>query len=132
MKSIQILSTAFCLLTLISCETPPPPGGAGSFHLTEEDHARHNAREAKKAQDQAASLGQTSESYMYQENQSGPFGSRSSTGVVRSTGGVQSYQTIGSQPVYPGMPIPGYNYTPQPIYMGNPGYYWGPRTVRRY
>ena len=73
--------------------------------------------------------------FMYQQNVSGPFGSRSTSSVIQSSGGVQSYQTIGGMPVYPGMPVPGYNApqpnygTPpsQPVYVpgvgGNPGYY---------
>ena len=49
--------------------------------------------------------------FMYQQNVSGPFGSSSSTGIIQSSGGVQSYQTIGNMPVY----VPGFR--------GAPGYY---------
>lgn len=62
--------------------------------------------------------------FMYQQNVTTPFGSRSSTGVVRATGGVQSYQTIGGMPVYPGAVIPGY--MPNQPYFGAPG---GPQPV---
>ncbi|MFN0075623.1 MAG: hypothetical protein ACKVY0_04025 [Prosthecobacter sp.] len=81
--------------------------------------------------------------FMYQQNVSGPFGSRSSSTVIQSSGGVQSYQTIGGMPVYPGAPIPGYNPNQpyygvpnsQPVYVpgvgGNPGYYLNPNTGAR-
>lgn len=61
--------------------------------------------------------------FMYQQNVSGPFGRNSSTGVIQSFGGVQSYQSIGSMPVYPGMVAP----SSQPVYVpgfrGAPGFY---------
>jgi len=76
--------------------------------------------------------------FMYQQNVSGPFGSRSSSGVINAYGGVQSYQTIGNMPVYPGMPIyhSGQPYNgrlpSQPIYVpgvgGAQGYYMNPST----
>ncbi len=79
--------------------------------------------------------------FMYQQNVSGPFGSRSSTGVINSFGGVQSYQTIGGMPVYPGTPIyspypTSYGRLPsQPVYVpgvgGAPGYYMNPSTGAR-
>lgn len=79
--------------------------------------------------------------FMYQQNVSGPFGSRSSTGVINSYGGVQSYQTIGNMPVYPGTPIyspypTSYGKLPsQPVYVpgvgGAPGYYMNPSTGAR-
>ena len=81
--------------------------------------------------------------FMYQQNESGPFGSRSSSTVIQSSGGVQSFQTIGGMPVYPGAPIPGYNPNQpyygvpnsQPVFVpgvgGNPGYYLNPNTGGR-
>lgn len=81
--------------------------------------------------------------FMYQQNVSGPFGSSSSTSVINASGGVQSYQTIGSMPVYPGMAVPGYNYgrgtygrlPTQPVYVpgvnGAAGYYLNPSTGQR-
>jgi hypothetical protein len=81
--------------------------------------------------------------FMYQQNVSGPFGSSSSTGVINAFGGVQSYQTIGNMPVYPGMAVPGYNpnqryygrMPTQPIYVpgvgGAQGYYMNPSTGAR-
>ena len=80
--------------------------------------------------------------FMYQQNVSGPFGSRSSSGVINAYGGVQSYQTIGNMPVYPGMAVP-YNNNQrynsrmptQPVYVpgvgGAPGYYMNPSTGAR-
>ncbi len=81
-----------------------------------------------------------SNQFIYQQNQSGLFGSRSSSTMIQSSGGVQSYQTIGNMPVYPGASLPGYN--PNQPYMGNPngqpffvpgaagnpGYYMNPNT----
>jgi hypothetical protein len=79
--------------------------------------------------------------FIYQQNESGLFGSRSSSTVIQSSGGVQSYQTIGGVPVYPGAGVPGY--VPNQPFMGapmprqpvnatgmgaNPGYYLDPRT----
>ena len=64
---------------------------------------------------------------MYQQNQRGLFGNRSSSGVIRSTGGVQSYQTVGNYPVQPGMIIPGYKY-PGPSVSGGHGTYIDART----
>jgi hypothetical protein len=81
--------------------------------------------------------------FMYQQNVSGPFGSRSSSGVINSFGGVQSYQTIGGMPVSPGMAAPGYYGNPryygrlptQPVYVpgvgGAAGYYMNPSTGAR-
>lgn len=81
--------------------------------------------------------------FMYQQNMSGPFGSRSTSAVIQSSGNVQSYQTIGGVPVYPGAGVPGY-ISNQP-YLGapaarqmppthlpgsnaTPGYFLDPRT----
>ena len=61
--------------------------------------------------------------FMYQQNVSGPFGGSSSTGVIQSSGGVQSYQTIGSMPVYPGMVVPSSPPVYVPGFRGAPGYY---------
>jgi hypothetical protein len=82
--------------------------------------------------------------FMYQQNVSGPFGSRSSSGVINAYGGVQSYQTIGGMPVYPGMAAPGGYYgnpryngrlPSQPVYVpgvgGAAGYYMNPSTGAR-
>lgn len=112
---------------LTACETANPPGGASNFQLSAADHARHQEREARKAQEMAANAGSADGTMMYQYNESDAFGRSSATGVVRSTGGVQSYQTIGGQPVRPGMLVPGYNY-PGPSVNGGPGTYIDART----
>lgn len=104
-------------------------GGAASFRLSEADYARHANREALRAEENAASMAQPGGTVMYQQNETGLFGTRSSSGVIRSTGGVQSYQTIGGQPVGPGTIIPGYNY-PAPSVNGGPGTYIDARTGR--
>ncbi|MCX6852688.1 MAG: hypothetical protein NTY98_27680 [Verrucomicrobia bacterium] len=79
--------------------------------------------------------------FMYHQNVSGPFGSRSSSGVINAYGGVQSYQTIGNMPVYPGMAVPYNNQRyngrmpTQPVYVpgvgGAQGYYMNPSTGAR-
>lgn len=79
--------------------------------------------------------------FMYQQNVSGPFGSRSSSGVINAYGGVQSYQTIGNMPVYPGMAVPYNNQRyngrmpTQPVFVpgvgGAPGFYMNPSTGAR-
>lgn len=83
--------------------------------------------------------------YMGQYRESGPFGGYSSSTVIQATGGVESYQTIGNMPVYPGQSVPGYmpnqpylgprNTSRQPVFVpgtgGNPGYYINPGTGAR-
>lgn len=82
--------------------------------------------------------------FVEQYRESGPFGSYSRTTRVQSSGGVESYQTIGNMPVYPGMAVPGYNpnqpyYGPrtsqQPVFVpgtgGAAGYYVDPNTGAR-
>lgn len=127
MKMLHSLALTACVAALTSCETANPPGGAGSFHLSAADHARHEAREAQKAQEMASSQAGDGGTLLYQYNESEAFGRSSSTGVIRSAGGVQSYQTIGNYPVQPGMIIPGYNY-PGPSVNGGPGTYIDART----
>ncbi|MGV3663551.1 MAG: hypothetical protein ACO1TE_25500 [Prosthecobacter sp.] len=82
--------------------------------------------------------------FMHQYRESGPFGSYSNSTVIQSTGGVQSYQTIGNMPVYPGGSVPGYvpnqpyyggPASQQPVFVpgtgGQPGYYINPATGAR-
>ncbi len=142
MKTSKMALGGVTLILLAGCvasgpELPPPEdrrrneykstGGAASFRLSEADYARHVEREARRAEQNAASMAQPGGTVMHQQNESGPFGTRSSSGVIRSTGGVQSYQTIGNQPVQPGMIVPGYNY-PGPSVNGGPGTYIDART----
>ena len=61
--------------------------------------------------------------FMYQQKVSGPYGRSSSTGFIQSSGGVQSYQTIGNMPVYPGMVSPSSPPVYVPGFRGAPGYY---------
>lgn len=83
--------------------------------------------------------------FIGQYRETSPFGSYSSSTVIQSSGGVQSYQTIGNMPVYPGQAVPGYvpnqpyygprNTSQQPVFVpgtgGNPGYYINPTTGAR-
>lgn len=127
MKTVSIGLLVGFAAVLTSCETANPEGGAGSFQLSEADRARHAEREARRAEENAAAMAQPGGTVMYQHNETGLFGTRSSSGVIRSTGGVQSYQSIGGYPVQPGMIVPGYNY-PGPSVNGGPGTYIDPVT----
>lgn len=101
MKALKNLALASCA-ALVSCETASPEGGAASFRLSEADLARHEAREARRAEENAATMAQPDGAMMYQHNESSIFGTRSSSGVIRSSGPIQSYQSLGGYPVYPG------------------------------
>ncbi len=146
------------VLGLVACEAPAPRNSS-SFYYPSTQHtpvprevtsSRATATAANPVPrgGYAPGSGPTAmpqgDQFMYQENVSGPFGRRSSTGAIRSSGGVESYQTIGSTPVYPGMAVPGYMpgqsyYGPrtsqQPVFVpgvgGNPGYYMNPNTGAR-
>lgn len=153
------MKTRLCVLALaaswlVSCETAPMADGSSYYYPsfnrppppTRTTTASNNTPVPRGGY--APGSGPTAmpqgEQFMYQYNESGPFGSRSSTGVIRSTGGVQSYQTIGGMPVYPGAGVPGYMpnqpyygapVSQQPVYVpgvgGNPGYYINPLTGAR-
>ena len=155
------MKTRFCVLALAAvclaaCVMPPAQDGSSYYYPSSNqrpalNNAKVNATAANNAPvsrgGYAPGSGPTSmpqgNQFMYQQNTSSPFGSRSSTTVIQSSGGVQSYQTIGGMPVYPGAPIPGYNPNQpyygvpnsQPVYVpgvgGNPGYYLNPNTGGR-
>ncbi|MCB1278790.1 hypothetical protein [Prosthecobacter sp.] len=156
------MKTRFCVPALIacclvSCETPPPTDSS-SFYYPSSNRApvsggfttaaTTNGSTPTPRGGYAPGSGPTympqGNQFMYQQNVSGPFGSRSSTGVIQSSGGVQSYQTIGGLPIYPGASLPGYipnqpyygaPTSQQPVYVpgvgGNPGYYINPNTGAR-
>ncbi len=153
---------AFCLsltaLGLVSCETPPA-GDGSSYYYPSSDPAAPPARATSSPSTASRSApvprggyapgsGPTAmpqgDQFMHQQSVTGPFGSRSSSTVIQSTGGVQSYQTIGGVPVYPGAVVPGYRPgqpyfgapgAQQPVYVpgvnGQPGYYMNPATGAR-
>lgn len=155
------MKTRLCALALaaswlVSCAAVPTADNSSYYYPSSNqtpapNHARVNATAANSAPvprgGYAPGSGPTAmpqgNQFMYQQNTSGPFGSRSSSTVIQSSGGVQSYQTIGGVPVYPGAPIPGYNPNQpyygvpnsQPVYVpgvgGNPGYYLNPNTGAR-
>ncbi|MBL9130502.1 MAG: hypothetical protein JNG86_04835 [Verrucomicrobiaceae bacterium] len=106
MKTPKKLVLAACAAVLTACAPSPPPGGAASFRLSEQDLARHEQREARKAEERADMLAQPSGTMMYQHNEHGLFGRSSSSGVIQTHGPIQSYQTIGNMPVYPGAVMP--------------------------
>lgn len=121
---------SFCALALSSCETPPQDGS--SYYYASNNRPAAPASTSSTATTSSSApvprggyapgSGPTAmpqgDQFMYQSNVSGPFGSRSSSGVIQSSGGVQSYQTIGGVPVYPGATVPGY--LPNQPYMGAP------------
>jgi hypothetical protein len=153
---------AVCLslaaLGLVSCETPPA-GDGSSYYYPSSNQAAPPARATSSPSTASRSTpvprggyatgsGPTAmpqgDQFMHQESVTGPFGSRSSSTVIQSTGGVQSYQTIGGVPVYPGAVVPGYRPgqpyygapgAQQPVYVpgvnGQPGYYMNPATGAR-
>lgn len=129
MKTTNWLPLALGALILTGCEAPPPVGGAASFRASSHELGRYDnsatpgspayASGMPYDPDQPAPSGR----YMYQQNQTGIFGNRSSSGVIETTGPIQSYQTIGNMPVYPGMPVyvnPQQNYSPRPRYYIHP------------
>ena len=156
------MKTRFCVpvllaLSLVSCDSAPR--GDGSSYYYPSANLPQAAPRSSPSQSIASMAGSSGapvprggyapgsgptampqgNQFMYQQNVSGPFGSRSSSGVINAYGGVQSYQTIGNMPVYPGMAVP-YNNNPryngrmptQPVYVpgvgGAQGYYMNPST----
>lgn len=145
---------ACCAIGLASCEVPVPQDSSSFYYPSANRAPALPATTTATTANRSAPVprggyapgsGPTAmpqgDQFMYQYNESGPFGSRSSTGVIRSTGGVQSYQTIGGMPVYPGAAVPGYvpnqpyygaPASQQPVYVpgtgGNAGYYINPAT----
>lgn len=153
--NLQLL--ALCTIALASCETPVPQDSSSYYYPSSNQPSLPAAQASKTATASNTSVprggyapgsGPTAmpqgDQFMYQHTESSPFGTRSTSGVIRSTGGVQSYQTIGGVPVYPGAALPGYvpnqpyYGTPasqQPVFVpgvgGNAGYYINPATGAR-
>jgi hypothetical protein len=153
----RICLTVAVALSLVACETPAPQDALSYYYPSAQQPAA--PREVVSSQvasrnppvprgGYAPGSGPTAmppaDQFMYQRNESGLFGSRSSSTVIQSSGGVQSYQTIGGVPVYPGASVPGYlpnqpyygaPTSQQPVYVpgvgGNPGYYLNPSTGAR-
>lgn len=147
-------------LILAACDTPSRDGSSYYYPSSGQPSGTGSAPRSKSIAEMAGSSGAPvprggyapgsgptampgGNQFMYQQNASGPFGSSSITGVINSYGGVQSYQTIGNMPVYPGMAVPGNNYRrgaygrmpTQPVYVppvnGAAGYYINPSTGQR-
>jgi len=143
------------VLGLVSCETPPvrdsssyyypssnpPPAATTGSTATRSTAPVPRGGYAPGSGPTAMPQG---DQFIYQQNVTGPFGSRSSSTVIQSTGGVQSYQTIGGVPVYPGTVVPGYRPgqpylgapgVQEPVFVpgvgGQPGYYLNPGTGAR-
>lgn len=139
---------AFFSLLLAACEMPLPQDGSSYYYSssapasTSSNLPRTESATPVPRGGYAPGSGPTAMpqggQFMHQQNVSGPFGTRSTSTVIQSSGNVQSYQTIGGVPVYPGAGVPGY--LPNQPYMGapagqpaqapggNPGYYLDPRT----
>jgi len=144
---------ALASLLLTACEMPPAQDGS-SYYYASSAPAASNLPRSRAGNDAplsrdgyAPGSGPTAmprdTQFMHQQKVSGPFGSRSASTVIQSSGNVQSYQTIGGVPVYPGAGVPGY--IPNQPYLGapasrqmqpthfpgsnaNPGYFLDPRT----
>ena len=155
------MKTRLCVLALVAwclpaCETPSAQDGSGYYYpSSNQNPAAGNARASATTANNAPvprggyapGSGPTAmpqgNQFMYQQNTSSIFGNRSSSTVIQSSGGVQSYQTIGNMPVYPGASLPGYNPNQpyygvpnsQPVFVpgvgGSPGYYLNPNTGAR-
>lgn len=156
------MKTRFCLsaataLSLVSCETPPAQDAASYYYPSANHPATQRGVVSSRTTSRSTPVPRggyapgsgptampSADQFMYQRNESGLFGSRSSSTVIQSSGGVQSYQTIGGVPVYPGASVPGYMpnqpyygapNSQQPVYVpgvgGNPGYYLNPSTGAR-
>ncbi|MFO1484011.1 MAG: hypothetical protein U1F71_11705 [Verrucomicrobiaceae bacterium] len=152
----RLCTSLLALLGLSSCVEPAAQDGSGYFYAssnkpTPASSSSSTARSTSTPVPRggyAPGSGPTAmpggNQFMYQQNVTGPFGSSSSSTVIQSSGGVQSYQTIGGVPVYPGTPVPGYvpnqpyygaPVSQQPVYVpgvgGSPGYYINPTTGAR-
>ena len=140
MKTSFWLSVA-AALSLVACETPAPQD-ASSYYDPSANHPP--VPRSGYAPGSGPIAVPPTDQFMHQQNESGLFGSRSSSTVIQSSGGVQSYQTIGGVPVYPGASVPGYMpnqpyfgapTSQQPVYVpgvgGNPGYHLNPSTGAR-
>lgn len=153
------MKTRSCLLVLAaawlsSCETPQRGDHSSYYYPSANQPGARSTASVTAASNTpvprggyAPGSGPTSmpptNQFMYQQRETGMFGSRTRSGVIQSTGAIESYQTIGGVPVYPGAPIPGYNPnqpyygvpSSQPVYVpgvgGNPGYYLNPNTGAR-
>lgn len=134
MKMTKWLPLFLGALVLTSCETPPPVGGAASVRSSAGELGRYQNGATPGSPAYSANMPYDpnrpapSGRYMYQHNESGLFGTRSSSGVIETTGPIQSYQTIGNMPVYPGAPV---YVNPQQNYPTNQRYYIHPTTRQR-
>ncbi|HEY1053382.1 MAG TPA: hypothetical protein VGE39_26605 [Prosthecobacter sp.] len=159
MKTRPCLLLALATLCAVSCAPPQTGSGhyypAGNGQISEGSAARRTTATTTASTGRmvprggyAPGSGPTAmpqgEQFMHQYRESGPFGSYSNSTVIQATGGVQSYQTIGNMPVYPGGAVPGYvpdqpyyggPASQQPVFVpgtgGNPGYYINPATGAR-
>jgi len=146
----KICALVGCATMLSSCQLPAPQDGSSYYYASSNPPPAAPASTATSHRSApvpyggyATGSGPTAmpqgNQFMHQQNESGPFGSRSSSTVIQSSGGVQSYQTIGGVPVYPGAGVPGYvpnqpffgtPTSQQPVYVpgvgGNPGSFVNP------
>jgi len=151
------VSLVVAVLGLVSCETPPVGDSSSFYYASANPQPPPAATTGSTATRSTAPVprsgyapgsGPTAmpqgDQFIHQQNVTGPFGSHSSSTVIQSTGGVQSYQTIGGVPVYPGTVVPGYRPgqpyfgapgAQQPVFVpgvgGQPGYYLNPGTGAR-
>ena len=140
--------------SLAACAAPPARNSDSFYYAStprtpapqEVGGLKARATAARNSQPQGASAtAAPTARYMEQYRESGPFGSYTGSTVIQSTGAVESYQTIGNTPVYPGMAVPGYmpgqpyqgprNTSQPPVFVpgtgANPGYYINPATGAR-
>lgn len=164
MKTRPGLAALLAVLALAGCAAPQARNSASFYYPSSQPASAAGQRAASSAAPASASSGTGAAvprggyapgsgptamppdgQYIGQYRETSPFGSYSSSTVIQSSGGVQSYQTIGNMPVYPGQAVPGYvpnqpyygprNTSQQPVFVpgtgGNPGYYINPATGAR-
>jgi len=159
MKTRLGLLHALATLCVVSCA--PPQNSAGYYYPAGRRQISEGSASRPASATTTASPGQVvprggyapgsgptampqGDQFMHQYRESDAFGSYSNSTVIRSTGGVEAYQTIGDMPVYPGASLPGYvpgqpyyggPASQQPVFVpgtgGHSGYYINPATGAR-
>lgn len=118
------------LIVTTSCESPSQPGSREAWERAKEASASAEAPPSN------AVATPPDAQVLYQHQHSGPWGSRSHTGVTQFQGPVTEDYSVGSNPIYPGHNIitPGWNGTPQtpPGVYPQSGTVYDPRTGQFY
>lgn len=121
-------SLGVVLLSVCSCESPNPPGSRVAWE-------RSKDLKAGAATPSSSAAAPAPDAQVIHQH-SGPWGSRSHTGVTQFHGPVTEEYSVGSSPIYPGHSVitPGWNATPQtpPGIYPQSGTVYDPRTGQSY